>query len=368
MAAISALRRPPFCPNPRCDSRAHSTPWRFIKKGFYVRQRSPHRVQKYQCSHCGRGFSAASFSPAYWLRRADGLEAVFHALVSCASFRQIARTRGVSHSTIRRLSDRLGRHCLLFQEAMRPRTCPTEPLVLDGFRTFEHSQYWPMDLNLVVGPSLFVYGFNDAELRRSGTMRPAQAVKRAILEQRFGRPDPQATRKRIEELLRRVVPRGGSVELRSDEHIAYPRAIARLRDRRFRHVRTSAQRARTPDNPLFPVNLSDMLIRHSSANHKRETIAFSKRRQSVLYRMAIWVVWRNYMKDRSENRKRGTPAQALGITRRALRLREILGRRQFPHRLPHHQRLRGWLRACYFGRIPTRALGGGVVHQARYAI
>jgi hypothetical protein len=99
--------------------------------------------------------------------------------------RQIAREHRVSHSTIRRLSDRLGRHCLLFHEQMRPRACPEEPLVLDGFRTFEHSQYWPMDLNLVVGESLFVYGFNDTELRRSGTMRPSQRLKRRLLEMSF---------------------------------------------------------------------------------------------------------------------------------------------------------------------------------------
>ncbi|MCR9096495.1 MAG: hypothetical protein NXI30_19900, partial [bacterium] len=244
-------------------------------------------------------------------------------------------------------------------------TCPNEPLVLDGFRTFEHSQYWPMDLNLVVGRSLFVYGFNEAELRRSGTMMPSQAVKRQILERRFGRPDPQATRKRVEELLRRVVPLGGQVELRTDEHQAYPRAMARLTDRTFVHGRTSSKEARTPENPLFPVNLSDLLIRHCSANHKRETIAFSKRRQSALYRMAIWVVWRNYMKDRSENRRKGTPAEALGITRRVLELKDVLRERLFAGRIAS---VRGWLAECYFGRIRTRAIENCREHRARFAI
>jgi hypothetical protein len=168
---------------------------------------------------------------------------------------------------------RLGRHCLFFHEQNRPDKTPDEPLVLDGFRTFEHSQYWPMDINLLIGSSHFVYGFNDAELRRSGTMRPAPQVKRRILEKKFGRPDPQATQKQVEELLRRVVQPGGTIVLRSDEHQAYPRAMKRLSDRRFHHETTS--------NPLFPVNLADMLLRHSISNHKRETIAFSKRRQGA---------------------------------------------------------------------------------------
>ena len=216
MPTNTRLRRPAHCPNPKCDSRKNPLTWRYIKKGFYLRDRAPKRVQKYRCTRCGRHFSSQTFSTTYWLKRPDLLGSVFHRLVSCSGFRQIAREFGVSHSTIRHLSDRLGRHCLLFHERMRPKTCPAEPLVLDGFRTFEHSQYWPMDLNLVVGTSLFVYGFNDAELRRSGTMRPPQVVKRQILEKKYGRPDPQATRKRVEELLRRVVPPGGSVELRSD--------------------------------------------------------------------------------------------------------------------------------------------------------
>ncbi len=364
MPITTRLRRPPFCPNPDCDSRTNPRGWRFIKKGFYLRDRVPRRVQKYRCTHCGRNFSSQTFSTTYWLRRPDLLEPTFHRLVSCSGFRQIAREFGVSHSTIRRLSDRLGRHCLLFHEQMRPRTCPTEPLVLDGFRTFEHSQYWPMDLNLIVGTSLFVYGFNDAELRRSGTMRPSQAVRRRILEKRFGRPDPQATRKRVEELLRRTVPPGRAVTLRSDEHRSYPRAMRRLRDRTFFHEQTSSKEARTPRNPLFPVNLSDLLLRHSSANHKRETIAFSKRRQSALYRAAIWVVWRNYMKDRSENRRVGPPAKALGLIDGPLRLGEILARRLFPARA----KLSAWQADCYFGRIPTRAIERCVEHTAVFAV
>jgi hypothetical protein len=221
-----------------------------------------------------------------------------------------------------------------------------------------------MDLNWLIGASHYVYGFNDAELRRSGTMRPSQSKKRQRLEQQYGRPDPQATRKRVEELLRRVVPPHGSVLIRSDEHRAYPQAMRRLRDRSFRHETTSSRASRTTQNPLFPVNLADLLLRHSSANHKRETIAFSKRRQGALYRAAIWVVWKNYIKSRSENRRDAPPAKALGLIRRALTVPEILGERLFPDRA----RISGWLSECYFGRIPTRAIEQCVSHQARYAV
>ena len=359
------LSSPPrFCPNPRCDSRKKSIPWRYKKKGFFFRGHKPHRIQRYLCQHCGRNFSSQTFETSYWLRHGQLLEPLFKRLVSCSGLRQIAREMEVSHSTIQRLTERLGRHCLLFHERMRPRTVPAEPLVLDGFRTFEHSQYWPMDLNLLVGTSHYVYGFNDAELRRSGTMRPSQQRKRAMLEKKHGRPDPQATRRQVEELLRRIVPPGGAAVIRSDEHQAYPQAMGRLRDRIFQHDSTSSTTARTTQNPLFPVNLADLLLRHCSANHKRETIAFSKRRQGALYRAAIWVVWKNYIKSLSENRRDAPPAKGLGLIQRALTVRQVLAKRLLPDR----ERISGWLEACYFGRIPTRAIGACRSHRAKYAI
>ena len=364
MSTLRAGWSPPFCPNPACDSHATTQVWRFKKKGFYTRQRGPRRVQRYVCRSCRRNFGSQTFSPTYWLKQPHRLGALFHRLVGCSGLRQIAREFGLAHSSVQRQSERLGRHCLLFLEEHRPRGAPAEPLVLDGFRSFEHSQYWPFDLNLLVGVSHYVYGFHDAELRRSGSLRPSQRTRRAALEARHGRPDPQATRGAVLELVARVVPAGAAVELWSDEHAAYPGAFARLPDRRLHHRTTSSRASRTPRNPLFPVNLADLLLRHASANHKRETIAFSKRRQGALYRAAIWAVWRNFMKSRSENRRDEPPGVALGVIRRRLRVHEILAARRFPWR----QALAPWLARCYFARIPTRPLPRCRRHTLRYAV
>ena len=84
----------------------------------------------------------------------------------------------------------------------------------------------------------------------------------------------------------------------------------------------------------------------------------------MLYRAAIWTVWRNYMKDRSENAKRGTPAMALGILKTALRVEQVLGARLHPERFS----LCGWAQDCYFGRIPTRAIEKCAPHRAKYAV
>jgi transposase-like protein len=356
--------QPPFCPNPACDSHATPGTWRFKKNGYYERLRGPRVVQRYACRSCGRNFSSQTFSTTYWLKQPRLLAAIFADLRKCAAFRQIARALNVSHSTVQRQTERLGRHCLLTLEALGPRGAPAEPLILDGLRTFEHSQYWPFDLNLLVGTSYYVYGFNDAELRRSGTLRPSQREKRAVLEATYGRPDPQATRRAVEELVARTVPEGASAAIASDEHQAYPQAFARLRGRRIAHQTTSSKASRTPSNPLFAANLADLLLRHDSANHKRETIAFSKRRQGALYRAAIWAVWRNFMKSRSENRRDDPPAVLLGLLPRRLHVRELLAVRRFPWR----HVLAPWLENCYFARIPTRAIDRCRRHTLNYAV
>ena len=338
-------------------------PWRFKKKGFYHRDYRPYQVQRYVCHHCHRNFSSQTFSTTYWLRYTDLLETLFHRLVGGSCLRQISRELGVTHSALQRQTERLGRHCLLFHEKHRPRMAPEEPLVLDGFRTFEHSQYWPFDLNLLIGTSHYVYGMGEAELRRSGTMRPAQKQKRTLLEARHGRPTPQATRHSVEELVSRIVPKGSEVTIRSDEHQAYPRAFQRLKGRLLHHEQTSSKKSRTTRNPLFPVNLADLLLRHSSANHKRETIAFSKRRQGAMYRAAIWLVWRNYVKSRSENKRNSPPAVILGLIRKRLSIEKILAKRLFPSQLE----LSKWVRRCYDGRISTRRLERSRVYQPAYA-
>jgi hypothetical protein len=164
-------------------------------------------------------------------------------------------------------------------------------------------------------------------------------------------------------LIALVVPKDSAAEIRSDEHPAYPRALRRLQDRFLHHRVTSSRRPRNPQNPLFPVNLLDLLIRHSSSNHKRETIAFSKRRQGAAYRLAILLVWRNYLKSVSEQRQDPTPAQRLGILHCKLRIEELLAERLFPTRI----RLPDRIAQYYWRRVHTRTIVNAPEHQLAYA-
>jgi len=258
---LAALRcfRPPFCPNPNCNFHASSQGWRYRRAGSFSRKRAPRIVPRFQCSHCGRSFSSQTFSTTYWLKRPDLLRPTWDGLLACAGYRQIARIHRCSPTTVMTHAARLGRHALLFLEKHRPKSAPAEPVVVDGFESFEFSQFHPLHLNLAVGAhSHFLYAFTEAELRRKGRMTPRQKRKRQRLESRLGRPNPRAIELSMAALLDLVAPAGSRVEIRSDEHPAYPRAWRRVPEVEVRHTVTPSKQARTARNPLFAVNRADL--------------------------------------------------------------------------------------------------------------
>jgi len=366
MDSHAAPWQPPFCPNPHCHFHRVPNPrWPWKRAGSFARHTAPQRIQRFQCRHCRRHFSTQTFSTTYWLRRPDLLEPVFHRLLGCSALRQIAREFAVSPQTVLRHAARLGRHCLLLHQQLRPRGPIAEPLALDSFESFEFSQYHPTRYHLLAGRhSHFCYGFTDSEIRRSGRMTARQKRRRATLESTLGRPDPRSTEHEVAALLALAAPRPQALVLHSDEHTDYPRALRRLRHLAVTHHTISSRAARTARNPLFEVNLLDLLLRHCGANHKRETIAFSKRRQSAIERLWVFVVWRNYVKSFSERRRDASPAMRLGRLARRLTVRELLAGRRFPTRIRLPERWRRY----YFREVPTRRIPHGARHSLTYAM
>ena len=194
-------------------------------------------------------------------------------------------------------------------------------------------------------------------------MTDRQQERRARLEARHGRPDPRAVELDMEAALRIAAPEPQPLTVRSDEHPAYPRSLRRLHGYSIRHECTPSVEARTPGNPLFPVNLMDLLLRHHSANHKREGIAFSKRHQAVIERAALLLLWRNFGKRFSENHGGGTPAMRLGLARSPLSPRRILSKRLFEWRVALPRLWRDYYRRT----VPTPGIMRPRGHQLRLA-
>jgi len=357
--------QPPFCPNGKCKFHNQLMEmWRYKDFGFYSRQSDNRRVQRYQCLSCKRTFSTQTFSTTYWQKKPELDALVFSKTVNGMANRQIARDLQVDPSTINRKLERMGRHCLLFLTQKQESAKPATEIVFDGFETFEYSQYFPYHHNIAVEKGTdFILFFNDSELRRKGAMTKKQRPRRAELEAQFGVPDSKAIMISVDEMLAVTIDGQESVTLYTDDHKQYVRPIQQLGNQIIHKV-TAGKDHRDKNNQLWEVNLVDMLLRHSSKNHTRETIAFSKRRQAAAERLAIFAVWRNFILGRRQKDRRSpTPAMVRGMEEGPLSFEDVFHCRMFVR----HYRLSNSWDNYYWRTVSTRALAKGRRHTLTYA-
>lgn len=288
---------------------------------------------------------------------------IFMMVVGCMANRQMARALGCSPATVAHHITRLARHCLLLQARELDRIPAPGEVVIDGFESFEWSQYFPFHHNVAVeiDSGYFLY-HTDSPLRRKGRMTTAQKARRARLETHIGKAPPRAVEDGVRELLTMITARCDGITIRSDDHRAYPRAMRALKCM-VTHKITSSKERRDNRNPLWEVNVLDLMIRHSTAAHKRETIAWAKRRQASIEKLTILQVWRNNIKKRREKGGRVTPAMLLGLASRPWKVRDVLAGRLFFEKTALSARWETYYRRA----VETRALPINREHKLTYA-
>jgi transposase-like protein len=317
---------PDHCPWQECRSHPPGERFRFHRHGIYIRKSDGRSVPRFLCLTCRRTFSLQTFSVTYYLKRADLVVPVAAGLNAGSAHRQLARSLGCNPSTVTRLAARLGRH-----------------------ESFAYSQDYPLGIGTPVGQrSWFVYGIEPATRRRggkSGSVAPAR--RKALKTGTYTKPGAygRSVRNTVDRLLQ-AVPEHDGLDLISDGHPSYRREIerhperSRIRHRVFPNPRRGTKgsprtpEARERDREMFPVDLLHLLMRHSLAHHRRETIAFGRRHNAVMERMFLMVVWRNLVKRTSErDRQSDTPAMILGLARQPWSWPRVLARRLFPWRV-----------------------------------
>jgi transposase-like protein len=375
---IDGSRPDRFCPPhcPRADCPAHHSPrrFRYTRNGSYRRSGDPRRkIPRFRCNTCHRTFSRQSFSVTYYLKRPELVVPVAQGLVAGSAHRQIARSLGCAHTTVTRLSARLGRHCLLLHTlALEKIHQIDEPVVLDHFETFVFSQDDRLGIATPVGQqSWFVYGIEPAPHRRTGRRSGRKRTPRGPLPEPVPGAVVQSTSNALDGLVSRAY-RG--LTLVTDDHPAYAVAVARHSSRKSirrcvypnpeRGPGGDKQAARERDRQMFAVDLLHKLWRHSQAHQRRKTIAFGRRSNAVLERAALMMCWRNLVKGVSERRNdRTTPAMRLGITPRPWRWGDVFARRLFPGRLRVSS---SWMK-IYRRGWTTPAVGRNTRHALRHA-
>ena len=362
---------PPFCPHREClrHRRDDPTPFGFVRHGYYRRKGDCRLVPRFRCLSCRATLSEQTFSTTYYLKCPGLLPSVAAGLEAGSAHRQLARSLGCAPSTVTRLAERLGRHAMLLHSLSLERLdALKEPVVYDHFETFAASQEQALGIGTAVGQSSwFIYELDYVLHRRGGRRTPAQQAAHKTRPISRGKGYGQAFRHTIDRLQGKI-PSGRRLTLVTDDHSGY-RLDPRQRSRVDHHVFANPKRAykgapRTRqaserDRQMFATDLLHLLMRHSLAHHRRETIAFGRRHNAVLERAALMAVWRNFVKMRSERRPGDTPAMHVGLADRPWSWSSVLARRLFPSRV----RLPETWRALYRRELLT----AGLEPQRRHA-
>ena len=238
----------------------------------------------------------------------------------------------------------------------------------------------PLGIGTAVGnESLYTYGLDPTLHRLGGEMSPGRVKRLKSLEKRYG-PIPNGSyRESLSRILERLLPRVRKeeqlhiiVDGKPDYRTAAQRHLesGRLRMEvypnppRRRKRESRSRQAAVRDRVMFPVDLLHKLMRHSNANHKRETLAFGRRANSIMLREHGFTVWRNFGKDVSERRpQRQSPAMKIGLTDRIWGWKEVLCRRLFPWRI----NLSAMDRKLYSMGLETPAVGKNRRHELKNA-
>jgi transposase-like protein len=289
--AVESVRpsrfRPAFCPWPECD--AHLGPGRgFHRHGSFRRKGDPRRVPRFLCLDCRRTCSRQTFSCTYYLKRPELLPEVAAGLVAGSAHRQIARSRGCNKTSVTRLAERLSRHAVLLQ-ARAEASLPVlqEPVVHDHFETFVGRQDRALGIGTAVASrSRFVFGPDPAPHRGAGR-RPDRQER--VGEAGKGNRAYVRSISRSLDRLARLAPADRRLVLVVDGRKDYTVALREhpRRDRFRLRVHPNPERgskgaprsreAIARDRAMAPVDQLHQLIRHTCADHKRETIAFGRR-------------------------------------------------------------------------------------------
>ena len=333
------MAQPTHCTNRACRYYLRGTRGWITRDGFYHSNCSG-AVQRYRCRCCGRRLSSQSESIHYFAKRRVNLYRVFTRVRGGSSLRDIARSEGFSPETIGNAVLRLARQAMAAHMWLLSGAAGSTRVVFDGLVSCCTSGDYPVQLHtLVDGSSELLLTITHALTRRSGRRSAAQRARMAERLRVFA-PERGALRESIS-LLVHELPRflgSSAATIDTDFHPLYPAVLAGdaaiahfTRSGLLTHRRTRSTVHRDTDNPLFPVNLIDRLLRHRMKEHTRESFAIARNTTMQMHR--AWIFAYDHNCCQPHRVASGSPvsrAQRYGIDPQRL---AVLRRRFFTRRI-----------------------------------
>ncbi|MDA3851945.1 MAG: hypothetical protein PF447_11845, partial [Spirochaetaceae bacterium] len=281
----------------------------FRKKGF-ERNKHEEKIQRYQCKHCWHTFNVNVFNINYYAHKHISYKRLVNSMISSSGIRDMARQFRCSPSLIQNRIDRLARKAMALFVTLSDTLEIKEDLAADGLESFVLSQFFPTNINILVGSkSQFIYYFNSFFFHRKGRMTNKQKKKAQDLYQRahFEKGAPSRAFKELLDYLAILMDRSSNKELilDTDENKIYHYQFTKHpKMKKVIHRKTNSKEERNTSNKLFPCNYIDRQIRKDQAEHVRETLQFARNMSNSMNRFFVYSFWHNFMKPFRINRSK----------------------------------------------------------------
>lgn len=323
---------PPFCPYSDCETQQGAQEFEWRSRGRYFRKCDGRWVRRFSCRTCDRRFSVQTYKTDYRWKKPRLHYRLFDLFISKVTMRQMARIHGVRRPTVERRLRRLGKVCSEFHALALAQAKERGGLLgtfqLDELETYESDRRLsPVTMPILIERhSYFVVHGETAPMAARGNLTPSMKTKKESRDKRLGKRKSGSRRAVINTLnrLKAVHCPDAKISLESDRKHSYRTEFKRISGHQFAcHVRISSKRVRDKSNLLFPINHTLAMMRDNISRLVRRTWAASKIRQRLDLHFWMWVCYRNYVRGITVMTKT-TPAQAMGVLRRAWRREDVL--------------------------------------------
>jgi transposase-like protein len=320
------MKKSIYCPNSDCPN--HKKPpednsW-YRKKGFMTTKREG-KKQRLQCKSCKRTFNLNYFTLDYYFHKRIPYPTILNYLVSGSGLRDMERALGYDHRMISRRIQRLSQQIMAVNSRENSDLELTESVAADGLENFILSQFFPTNINVLMGRNFqYLYTFNAYHFKRKGKCTKDQKERKKILYE-TAQFEERAASNRFREVLdflneKAFKSQRKSFTLDTDECPIYDYQFKKHPHigSKVTHRKTNSKVERNYQNKLFPCNYMDRQIRKDMAEYIRETVQFGRNMNNSMDRFTCYSFWHNFMKPYriiKKKRRFDTHAEAAGFSR-----------------------------------------------------
>ena len=283
------------CPNSSCQTSSSQSKIR--SDGFYFRKSDSRQIQRFRCSLCGKRFSSATHSLAYYQKKRRVNFPLFKLLASGVSMRRCAKILNIHRITVKRKLHFLAQKARLDQARLLRLLQSDRVLEMqfDDLITSHHSKLKPLSISAAVDANRrYILG---AEV----SVIPAFGHLAELSRKKYGRRKSQH-KKGLQKLF-------GSIQncidqnalIKSDEHKTYSEFVSRhfpkATYQRYKGGRGcvvgQGELKKLHYDPLFALNHSFAMMRANINRLFRRTWCTTKDPQMLKNHLDIYISYHN---------------------------------------------------------------------------